>query len=140
MIVIIKGKNPKNIIVKILSMTSLVVMFYLYYGHMSEKFAQQNEQLKSKLNIKTDKKSIDVSRKIEQTIYKEAKIIVDLLEQRHIQSIEIKKNTLFIICDFNTDIEPLLVRYGVKALIKSTVINIKIALDLSTIVENKYVS
>ena len=140
MIVIVKGKNTKQLIIKALSMLSLVVMFYLYYGHMSEKFAKQNQDLVNKLNTKTENKKIDVSKQLEKTIYKEAVVVVDLLEQRHIQSIKVVKDKLLIICDYNTDIEPILIRYGVKALVKNTSRNIKIALDLRTIVENKYES
>ena len=63
---------------------------------------------------------------------------MNLLEQKHIQSIKIVKDKLYIICDFTTDIEPLLIRYGVAAMIKNSNKNIKIAIDLKTIVENKY--
>ena len=140
MIVIIKGKNRNQLIIKALSMLSLVGMFYLYYGHMSSKFQEQNNQLLSKLDIKIENKKQDSSIKIEKLIYKEAVIVVDLLDQKHIESIAIVKNKLLIVCDYNTNIEPVLIRYGVKALIKNTSKNIKIALDLNTIVENKYES
>jgi hypothetical protein len=43
-----------------------------------------------------------------------------------------------LVCDYNTDIEPLLIRYGVNAFVKHTSKNIKILIDLETIVENKY--
>ncbi|MEA3498244.1 MAG: hypothetical protein U9R16_04210 [Campylobacterota bacterium] len=140
MIVIIKGRNIKQLIIKALSMLSLVLMFYWYYGHMSDKFKAQNEKLVSKLNIRAENKKANLSIKFEKTIYKEAVIVVDLLEQKHIQSIRIVKDKLLIICDYDTDIEPVLIRYGVNALIKNTSQNIKIALDLEVIVENKYES
>ena len=140
MIVIIKGKNRKQLVVKALSILSLVGMFYLYYQHMSNKFKEQNNQLISKLNINTQNKKQDNSKKIEKLIYKEAVIVVDLLDQKHIDSIRIVKDKLLIICDYNTDIEPVLIRYGVNALVKSTSKNIKIALDINTIVGNKYES
>jgi len=140
MIVIIKGSNIKQLIIKALSMLSLVLMFYFYYGHMSNKFKAQNEQLISKLNIKKEIKKADLSVKFEKTIYKEAVIVVDLLDQKHIQSIKIVKDKLLIICDYDTNIEPVLIRYGVNALIKNTSQNVKIALDLKIIVENKYES
>ncbi len=140
MIVIIKGKNRNQLIIKAFSMLSLLGMFYLYYGHMSSKFQEQNEQLLSKLDIKLENKKQDFSKKLEKLIYKEAVIVVDLLDQKHIESIAVVKDKLLIVCDYNTNIEPVLIRYGVKALIKNTSKNIKIALDLNTVVENKYES
>ena len=138
MIVVIKGRNPRNMIVKTLSTLSLIVMFYLYYGHMSDKFATQNQQLVTKLEVKKDTKKANHKKKLEDLIYKEALIVVDLLDQKQVQSVQIKKEKLLIICDFNTNIEAVMIRYGVKALIKNTSKNIKIALDLKIIVENKY--
>ncbi|RLA83893.1 MAG: hypothetical protein DRG78_03025 [Epsilonproteobacteria bacterium] len=140
MIVVIKGKKEKQLIIKALSMLSLVFMFWLYYDHMSDKFKAQNDQLVSKLELKKEKKKTDKTDKLEQTIYKEAVVIVNLLDQKHIQSIKIVKNRLFIICDFTTDIEPIMIRYGVNAMIKNSSKNIKLALDLKIIVENKYES
>ena len=140
MIVIIKGKNRNQLIIKALSILSLVGMFYLYYGHMSSKFQEQNEQLVSKLNIKTENKKQDFSKSIEKLIYKEAVIVVDLLDQQYIESISVVKDKLLIVCDYNTNIEPILIRYGINALVKSTSKNIKIALDINTIVGNKYES
>jgi len=140
MIVVIKGKKEKQLIIKALSMLSLVVMFWLYYGHMSDKFKAQNNQLLSKLELKKEKIKDNKTDKMEQTIYKEAVVIVNLLDQKHIQSIKIVKNKLLIICDFTTDIEPIMIRYGVNAMIKNSTKNIKLALDLKVIVENKYES
>jgi len=140
MIVIIKGKNRNQLIIKALSILSLVGMFYLYYGHMSSKFQEQNEQLVSKLNIKIENKKQDFSKSIEKLIYKEAVVVVDLLDQKHIESISVVKDKLLIVCDYNTNIEPILIRYGINALVKSTSKNIKIALDINTIVGNKYES
>ncbi len=138
MIVIIKARNPRNMIVKTLSTLSLMVMFYFYYGHMSDKFAEQNQQLVTKLEVKKDTKKANFSKKLEDIIYKEALIVVDLLDQKKVQSVQIKKQKLLIVCDFNTNIEAVMIRYGVKALIKNTSKDIKIALDLKTIVESKY--
>ena len=140
MIVVIEGKRNKQLIIKVLSMLSLVVMFWLYYGHMSDKFKVQNNNLLSKLDLQKKNKIIDKTLKIEKSIYKEAVIIVNLIDQRHIKSIKIVKDKLLIVCDFNTDIEPVLIRYGVNAMVKNTFKNIKLALDLATIVENKYES
>ncbi|MEA2017766.1 MAG: hypothetical protein U9N59_04900 [Campylobacterota bacterium] len=140
MIIVIEGKRNKQLLIKALSMFSLVVMFWLYYGHMSDKFKEQNNQLLSKLELKKEKKITDKKNNLEKTIYKESVKIVDLVGQKNVQSIKIIKDKLFIVCDFNTDIEPLLIRYGVNAMVKHTDKSIKLALDLKMIVENKYES
>ena len=51
------------------------------------------------------------------------------------------KNSYIIckaVCDFDTDIEPLLVRYGIQAMIRQNAQDIKIAIDLKFIVESRY--
>jgi hypothetical protein len=138
MIIILKTRNKNQLLIKALSMFSLILMFWFYYDHMSNKFQEQNDQLVNKLDRTIVKKKIDKSIFLEKLIYKESIVIVNLLEQRHIQSIKIVKDKLYIISDFTTDIEPLLIRYGVAAMIKNSTKNIKIAIDLKTIVENKY--
>jgi len=138
MIIIIKTRNKNQLLIKALSILSLLIMFTLYYNHMSSKFEEENIKLISTLDKTIVKKKIDKTMNIEKTIYKEAVIIVNLLNQKNIQSIKIIKDKLYIVCDFTTDIEPLLIRYGVGAMVKHSIKNIKIAIDLKTIVENKY--
>ena len=142
MILIVKSKKYKDIIRKVLSFSALIIMFTLYYNHMSDQFKEQNIKLEEELKEKTAKlkKKFNLSKKIEKIIYKEAEKCVDLLGQEKIKSIKIVKNKLLIVCDWNTKIEPIYVRYGVLALVKSTPENIKIAIDLKFIVENRYES
>lgn len=137
MIIVVKGLSYKRLLVKSLSYLSLIIMFYFYYGHMSTKFEDQTVKLKDELTVQQKQKRLNESLAYEDEIYKEAVIIVDLLEQKHVQSIKIVKDKLLIICDYNTNIEPVLIRYGVKAFVKNTSKNIKIAIDLQTVTENK---
>jgi hypothetical protein len=140
MILIVKGKSYKTIIRKVLAMTFLVVMFTFYYIHMSNKFKEDNAKLEQELiaknKILTNKK--EIKRKVNRLVYKEAEQIVDLIGQKHIQSIKIIDDRLVIVCDWDTNIEPLFIRYGVMALVKSTAQNIKIAVELKFIVESRY--
>ena len=140
MIVIVKEKKYKAILRKALAFSALVIMFSLYYNHMSTQFQEQNASLEKKLKEETAKlkKKYNLSKKVERLIYKEAEECVELLGQERIQSIKIVKNKLYIVCDWNTDTEPLFVRYGVLALVKSTPENVKIAISLKYIVESKY--
>lgn len=140
MIIVVKNRDTKRVAIKSLAVFSLFAMFYLYYNHMSNKFAEQNQALSTKLEIKEEieRKLNNKSIKIENVLYKEALTIVKLLRQEHVQSVKIVKDQLLIVCDFTTNIEPVMIRYGVNAMVKHTKTNIKLALDLKTIVENKY--
>ena len=140
MIVILKTRNRNRLLIKAFSMLSLIVMFGFYYSHMSTKFQDEKSLLTQKVTKEVVNKTSDKSINLEKTIYKESVKIVNLLEQKHVQSIKIIKDKLYLICDFDTDIEPLMVRYGVAAMIKNSNKNVKIAIDLKTIVENKYES
>ena len=138
MIIVVKGLSYKKLLIKSLSYLSLLIIFYFYYGHMSSKFSDQTVKLETELTAQKKENTQNRSLAYEDEIYKEAVIVVDLLEQKHVQSVKIIKDKLLIICDYNTNIEPVLIRYGVKAFVKNTSKNIKIAIDVKTIVENKY--
>lgn len=142
MIILVKNQDRKRLLIKTLSIASLFIMFFLYYNHMSTKFQTENFELSSKLDIKDqkEKKLTSKSIKLENLIFEEAKILVELIDQRHIQTIKIVDDRLLIVCDYTTDIEPLLIRYGANALVKNSDTDIKIAIDLAIIVENKYES
>jgi len=138
MILVVKGKNYKKLALKIFSYVGLIAMFYIYYTHMSDKFKNTNDKLVKKLDIKGDNKKKKLAKRLEKLIFKEAEMVVDLLGQQHIRSIKILEKKLYLVCDFDTDTEPLLIRYGVKALMRQTADNIKIAIDLKFIVESRY--
>ncbi len=142
MIIIVKNQNKKRILIKSISVISLLAMFWLYYQHMSSKFQEQNALLTTELEIKKEieKQTTSKSVKLEKTIYKEAVVVVNLIGQKYVRSVKIVKDKLLIVCDFGTNIEPVLIRYGANAMLKSTDTDIKLALDLKTIVESKYES
>ena len=136
MIVAVKRKDYKRIIIKVISVLSVIAMFTAYYYHMSDEFSKDNvkkQKEKKKLTVKEKK-----AKTIEKIIYREAETAVDLIGQANVQEIKIIGKRLYIVCDTNTDLEPLMIRYGVMALIKHSVKNIKIAINLDFIVESKY--
>lgn len=107
---------------------------------MSQQFQENNEKISKELaaNKKLLADKISISKKVEKLIYSEAESCVDLIGQSKIQSVQIVKDKLHIVCDWDTDIEPLFIRYGIMALVKSTPQNIKISIDLKFIVESQY--
>jgi len=136
MIVTVKRKDYKRIIIKAISFASVIAMFTAYYFHMSEEFSQETKEKqaqKSKLTLKNKK-----AKAIEKIIYREAETAVDLIGQINVQQIKILGKRLYLVCDTNTDLEPLMIRYGVMALVKHSVKNIKIAINLDFIVGSKY--
>jgi len=136
MIVAVKRKNYKRLIIKAISLISVVAMFSAYYLHMSDEFSKESiekEAKKSKNTLRNKK-----AKTIEKIIYREAQTAVDLIGQINVKEIKVLGKRLFLVCDTNTDLEPLMVRYGVMALIKHSVKDIKIAINLDLIVESKY--
>lgn len=140
MILIVKEKTYKNYIKKGVIYVFLLAMFTWYYNHMSLEFQQMNAKLETELAQKTKllQNKINVTKKVEKIIYKEAERCVELLGQEKIRSVKIKDDRLIIICDYDTDVEPLFIRYGIMALVKSTHEDIRISIDLKFIVESNY--
>lgn len=140
MIIRVKENTYKTWIRKGITYGILVVMFTLYYFHMSSEFQEMNQNLTQELAQKNEilNKKEDVNKKVEKIIYKEAEKCVELLGQEKIRSVEIVKNKLNIVCDYNTNVEAIFIRYGVMALVKSTPEDIKISIDLKFIVESNY--
>lgn len=138
MIILIKGRDYKRLLVKGVAFFLIFLMFYFYYQHMASKFQEQNNSLQAKVQTQDNKKKEDKSQKLEDIVYEESVKVVNLLNQRNIDSIKVENETLIISCDIDTDIEPLLIRYGVQAMVKSTMENIIINIRIKTILEGNY--
>jgi hypothetical protein len=140
MILVVKERTYKTYLRKSVMYVLLVAMFGLYYNHMSSKFQDMNTKLETELAEKTDilNNKENVTQKVEKIIYKEAEKCVELLGQEKVKSVKIENSRLIIVCDYNTDVEPLFIRYGIMALVKSTPEDIRISVDIKFIVESNY--
>ncbi len=139
MIVAVKRRDPKKKLAKVISFIALAAMFTAYYFHMSDEFSEANKVAAEKSNVKeTISTTKTKSKKIERAIYGEVETAVDLIGQEYVQKVRVSGSKILIICDANTNLEALMVRYGTMALVKSTLNNIKIAIDLKYIAENRY--
>tara|TARA_R110002033_G_scaffold9971_1_gene32666 strand:- start:139341 stop:139760 length:420 start_codon:yes stop_codon:yes gene_type:complete len=136
MIVTVKNSGPKNYVMKIISVVALVAMFTAYYFHMSDEFSSNKGKTNSKQTIEDMKK--EDSKEVERLIYKEVETAVELVGQEHIQDVKIVKNKILLVCDTDTNLDALKVRYGTLALIKNDLNNIKIVIDIKYIIESKY--
>lgn len=137
MIIVVKGRSIRRIAIKSASYAALLVMFYLYYNHMATKFQTQESQLVSKMEQTKQQTATKYKKEYEDTIYKEAQIIADLLGKQNVYSAKIKEDRLVIIADVSTDIEPVLIRYGANVFYKKTQSDIKIAIDVAEILQGK---
>lgn len=139
MIVAVKTKSRKRFFIKLLIFASLIIMFGAYYMHMSEQFEQQQkeEAAKKVQTIKENSKK-EKSRKLERIVYREIETAVDLIGQRQVLDVKIISNKALIVVEPDTNLDALKVRYGSTALIKKSIKDIKIALDLKYIIESRY--
>ena len=137
MIIAVKTNTRKRKIIKVISVVALVGMFTAYYFHMSEQFAQEQQRLELQ-KIEDNKKAAEKRRKLklERVIYREIENAVDLVGQEFVRNVRIISTKVVIVCDPGTNIEALMVRYGTMALVKRTIDDIKIAIDLKYIVKS----
>lgn len=138
MIVAVK-RNRKQKIIKLLSLVVVVAMFVAYYWHMSVQFQEQQKaemeaKKAEKIAQETKKKN---KKKLETAILSEVEKAVDLIGQENVRHVKIIENKLVMICEPKTNLDALMVRYGTMALIKNTLNEIIIAIDVKYIVESK---
>lgn len=137
MIVTVKKSNNK--MTKLLSLIVVVGIFVGYYYYMSAELKKDENKLDNKLKVEAkDLSKSKLSKKLEKIIYKEIESVIDLIGQEYIRKVVIVKDKVVIVTDITADIEAVSVRYGTLALIKKTTEDLKIAINLSYIVESKY--
>ena len=130
-----KGSNKK---MKLISLIAVIAMFTAYYFHMSDEFTEMQNDKQTQIEPESMEEKKTKSKKIEKAIYREVEIAVDLIGQEFVQKVKVVDRKILITCDANTNLEPLMVRYGTMALVKSTLNNVKVAIDLKYIAENRY--
>lgn len=138
MIVAVK-RNRKQKIIKFFSIIFLLLMFGSYYLYMSNEYEQKQKiELEQKQAQKLmEEKKEEEKKFFERTILKEIEKTVDLLGQEHIKHIKIVENKILIVCELQTNLEPLTVRYGATALVKRTLNELIIAIDIDYIIKSK---
>ena len=143
MIVVVKKKNIKKVMIKAGALVFLIIMFGAYYLHMSEVFIDMEKDItnKSDTPVKVElTKAQKLALKLEKLFYKEAEIIVDLVGQKYVRKVYVTKKNLILHCDNNTNIEPLLIKYGTNANYKAGIDFMTISVDLDFIVEENFIN
>jgi hypothetical protein len=138
MIVAIKRNKSKKLI-KILSLLALICMFTGYYFYMNKTYAEQlQKEAESKQAIKLQEEKKDKEKKlVEKAILTEIEKAIDLVGQEHIRHVKIIEDKVIIICEPATNLDALMVRYGAMALIKRTLNEIIIAIDVNFILKSR---
>ncbi len=137
---IVAVKRNKNF--KLLKIGAVVVVlliaiaiFYNKYQTKQEEIRLANEKqeiLKIEANSK-EKEKMD----IEKAILSEVEKAVELVGQEHIRTVKIIDNKIVIVCEANSNLEALFVRYGAMAMIKRTLNETVIAVDINFILKSR---
>uniref|UniRef100_UPI004048BEC2 hypothetical protein n=1 Tax=Aliarcobacter sp. TaxID=2321116 RepID=UPI004048BEC2 len=138
MIVAVK-RNKKQKLIKFISLLVLVGMFGGYYFYMSKSYEEQQQkefEAKQAMKLQEEKKE-KVKKDLEKAILVEVEKAVDLVGQEHIRHVKLIENKIVIVCEPNTNLEALMVRYGVVALVKRTLNEIIIAVDIDYILKSR---
>lgn len=138
MIVAVK-RNKKQKTLKIISLLILICMFGGYYYYTGKNFEeQQKKELENKQAVKLEEdKKENAKKEMERAILIEVEKAVDLVGQEHIRHVKIIENKVVLICEPNTNLDALMVRYGVMAFVKKTLNEIVIAVDIDFILKSK---
>ena len=138
MIVAVK-RNRKQKIIRFASLAFVAIMLVGYYFHMSSQMAEQERiEMETKKAAKLKEEKIKETKKnFERAVLSEIEKAVDLVGQENVQHVKIIENKLVIICELKTNLDALMVRYGTLALIKNTLNEIIVAIDLKYIMERK---
>ncbi|NQY20322.1 MAG: hypothetical protein HRT40_03265 [Campylobacteraceae bacterium] len=135
---IVTVKKNKNTKLKILSFIILVSMFVAYYFYMRDEYKIPVQKTMAVVKIDSmEIKKKKLAKKLEKIIYKEVESSIDLIGQEFIIDVKVVNNKVLIVCDPDIDISAVTIRYGSLALVKRSIDDIKIAIDLAYLVNSK---
>ena len=138
MIVAVK-RNKKQKIVKFISLLVLISMFGGYYYYTGKAFDEQQQielENKKAQEIEEDKQE-KIKKDVEKAILVEIEKAVDLIGQENVKHVKIIENKVVLVCELNTNLDALMVRYGVMAFVKKTLNEVIIAVDIDFILKSK---
>ena len=141
MIVAVK-RNKSQKILKIIIVALLVfggIYFYNDYRETArinaEKLKLEEEQ-KRILKAKEEEQE-KIKQEAQREILAEVEKAVNLIGQEYVRDVKLIKNKVVFVCEPDTNIDALVVRYGAMALIKKTFDEIVIVVDIDFILKNK---
>lgn len=141
---IVAVKRKKNwkfiqILILIILVASSGAYYYKIDKENKEKIRQENLK-KQALKLQEEEKEKakkEAEKEAERVVISEVEKAVSLIGQENIKQIKLIDNKIVIVCEVNTNLEALSVRYGVMAFIKKTLNEVVIAIDIDFILKNK---
>ena len=141
MIVAVK-RNKSQKILKIIIVVLLVSGGAYYYNDYvetarinAEKQKLEEEQ-KRVLKAKEEEQE-KIKQEAQREILAEVEKAVNLIGQEYVRDVKLIKNKVVFVCEPDTNIDALVVRYGAMALIKKTFDEIVVVVDIDFILKNK---
>ncbi|WP_305863486.1 hypothetical protein [Aliarcobacter butzleri] len=141
MIVAVK-RNKSQKILKIIIVVLLVSGGAYYYNDYietarinAEKQKLEEEQ-KRVLKAKEEEQE-KMKQEAQREILAEVEKAVNLIGQEYVRDVKLIKNKVVFVCEPDTNIDALVVRYGAMALVKKTFDEIVIVVDIDFILKNK---
>ncbi|MCG3683899.1 hypothetical protein ACN2CX_01045 [Aliarcobacter butzleri] len=141
MIVAVK-RNKSQKILKIIIVVLLVSGGAYYYNDYVETARINAEKLKLEEEQKRVLKAKEeeqekIKQEAQREILAEVEKAVNLIGQEYVRDVKLIKNKVVFVCEPDTNIDALVVRYGAMALIKKTFDEIVIVVDIDFILKNK---
>ncbi len=141
---IVAVKRKKNwkfiqILILIILVASSGAYYYKIDKENKEKIRQENLK-KQALKLQEEEKEKakkEAEKEAERVVISEVEKAVSLIGQENIKQIKLIDNKIVIVCEVNTNLEALSVRYGVMAFIKKTLNEVVIAIDIDFILKNR---
>lgn len=141
MIVAVK-RNKSQKILKIIIVVLLVSGGAYYYNDYIEtariKAEKQKLEEEQKRVLKAKEEEQEkIKQEAQREILAEVEKAVNLIGQEYVRDVKLIKNKVVFVCEPDTNIDALVVRYGAMALIKKTFDEIVIVVDIDFILKNK---
>lgn len=141
MIVAVK-RNKKGYILKILSLIVVLGISAAYYVHLEKKHQEELKkelEVKQALKIQEEKKEKKDREKkeLETVILSEIEKAVNLIGQENVRNVKIIEEKVIMICEPDTNLEALIVRYGAIAFTKKTLNETVVAIDLNFLLKSR---
>ena len=141
MIVAVK-RNKSQKILKIIIVVLLVSGGAYYYNNYVETARINAEKLKLEEEQKRILKAKEeeqekIKQEAQREILAEVEKAVNLIGQEYVRDVKLIKNKVVFVCEPDTNIDALVVRYGAMALIKKTFDEVVIVVDIVFILKNK---
>lgn len=141
---IVAVKRKKNwkfiqILILIILVASSGAYYYKIDKENKEKIRQENLK-KQALKLQEEEKEKakkEAEKEAERVVISEVEKAVSLIGQENIKQIKLIDNKIVIVCEVNTNLDALSVRYGVMAFIKKTLNEVVIAIDIDFILKNR---